>query len=119
MCSDTVGVAPVSLWMTPQSSSFSKTLRGSPAPGKRPKRVPPVPTPQEGTATLKFATAFVIVVDLDAAARELRAQVRVVRGERGRVRLVGRRDVVRIARIGERCGHGSLVGRIDRLVLIA
>ena len=29
-------------------------------PGNRPKRVPPVPTPHEGTATLKLATARVI-----------------------------------------------------------
>ena len=26
---------------------LSKTLRGSPGPGKRPKRVPPVPTPRK------------------------------------------------------------------------
>ena len=76
MCSDTVGVAPVSLWMTAQSSSFSKTLRGSPRPGKRPKRVPPVPTPQEGTATLKLGDRARDVIDVDAAALELCAQAR-------------------------------------------
>ena len=41
--------------MTWQSSSFSNTLRGSPGPGKRAKRVPPVATPQEGTATVNAA----------------------------------------------------------------
>ena len=45
------GVTRTSLLTTSQSSSFSKTLRGSPGPGKRAKRVPPVPTPHEGTAT--------------------------------------------------------------------
>ena len=56
MCSETVGVAPVSSWMTAQSPSLSKMSRGSPGPGKRAKRVPPVPTPQDGTATAKAAT---------------------------------------------------------------
>ena len=37
--------------MVAQSSSLSKMPRGSPGPGKRAKRVPPVPTPQVGTAT--------------------------------------------------------------------
>ena len=56
MCSDTVGVARVSWLMTAQSSSLSKMSRGSPGPGKRAKRVPPVPTPQDGTATWNAAT---------------------------------------------------------------
>ena len=56
MCSDTLGVAAVSSWITAQSSSLSKMSRGSPVPGKRAKRVPPVPTPHDGTATPKAAT---------------------------------------------------------------
>ena len=51
MCSDMPGVVRTSLKTTSQSSIFSKTLRGSPGLGKRAKRVPPVPTPHEGTAT--------------------------------------------------------------------
>ena len=82
MCSETVGVAPVSWWMTAQSSSLSKMSRGSPGPGKRAKRVPPVPTPQEGTATSKAATFSLIAVDVDAAAGELLAQRVVVALER-------------------------------------
>ena len=34
MCSETRGVAPVSCWMTAQSSSLSKMLRGSPVAGE-------------------------------------------------------------------------------------
>ena len=74
MCSETVGVAPVSRWMTPQSSSLSKMSRGSPGRGSGAKRVPPVPTPQEGTATPKPATRSLIAVDGDAAAVELLAE---------------------------------------------
>ncbi len=51
MCSEIPGVTRTSLWIASQSSSFSKTSRGSPGPAKRAKRVPPVPTPHEGTAT--------------------------------------------------------------------
>ena len=43
--------------------------RGSPSPGKRAKRVPPVPTPQEGTATKKSAT-FAVTLSMSI---ELRA----------------------------------------------
>jgi hypothetical protein len=57
---ETVGVARESCWMTAQSSSLSKMLRGSPMPGYRANRVPPLPTPHDGMATAKFATAFVI-----------------------------------------------------------
>ena len=53
MCSETAGVARTSWKIRAQSSSFSWMSRGSPGPGKRAKRVPPVPTPQEGTATVK------------------------------------------------------------------
>ena len=53
MCSEIPGVTRTIWLMTSQSSSFSKTLRGSPGPAKRAKRVPPVPTPHEGTATRK------------------------------------------------------------------
>jgi hypothetical protein len=56
MCSETFGVARVNCWMTAQSSILSKMSRGSPLPGKRAKRVPPVPTPQDGMATLNAAT---------------------------------------------------------------
>ena len=59
MWSDTAGVARLSCWITAQSSSFWRMPRGSPGPGNRAKRVPPVPTPQEGTATVKAATAAV------------------------------------------------------------
>ena len=45
-----------SFWITAQSSSLSKRWRGSPGPGKRAKRVPPVPTPQVGIATPKAIT---------------------------------------------------------------
>src|SRR6267378_1794194 len=48
---DFVGVARTKWWMVAQSSSLSNRWRGSPGPGKRAKRVPPVPTPQVGIAT--------------------------------------------------------------------
>ncbi|MCY1311788.1 hypothetical protein D9M70_621360 [compost metagenome] len=56
MWSEMVFVAWVSWAMTAQSSILSKMSRGSPVPGNLAKRVPPVPTPQEGTATENFAT---------------------------------------------------------------
>jgi hypothetical protein len=68
MCSETRGVAPVKRWMTAQSSSLSKMLRGSPDPGKRAKRVPPVPTPQDGTATEK-AAAFALIFSMSMPER--------------------------------------------------
>ena len=37
----------------PTSSIFSSNERGSPPPGKRPKRVPPVPKAQDGIAIWK------------------------------------------------------------------
>jgi hypothetical protein len=51
MCNDTSGVMHTRRRITAQSSSFSKMFRGSPGPGKRAKRVPPVATPHDGTAT--------------------------------------------------------------------
>ena len=45
-------------------------------PGKRAKRVPPVPTPHEGTATRKACAARRERVDVDAAARELTPEMR-------------------------------------------
>jgi hypothetical protein len=51
MCSEIPGVTCTRRRIVSQSSSFSNTLRGSPGPAKRAKRVPPVPTPHEGTAT--------------------------------------------------------------------
>ena len=66
-------------------------LRGSPGPGKRAKRVPPVPTPQEGTATPKAATLALIAVDVDAAAGELLAERVVVAPERPGLALGGDR----------------------------
>ncbi len=59
-CGETRGVQRTRRWITAQSSSFSNTLRGSAGPGKRAKRVPPVPTPQLGTATAKAAARAVI-----------------------------------------------------------
>ena len=41
-------LAPVSAWRAATSSTFSSVVRGSPPRGKRPNRVPPVPTAQEG-----------------------------------------------------------------------
>ena len=55
------GVDLTSLKTAPQSSIFSKTFRGSPVPGKRANRVPPVPTPQEGTETRKAIARSVSV----------------------------------------------------------
>ncbi len=72
MCSDTVGVAPVSRWMTAQSSSLSKTSRGSPGPGKRAKRVPPVAAPHDGTATPK-AAAFSLMRSIATPRRASRS----------------------------------------------
>jgi hypothetical protein len=54
--------APLSALMTAQSSSFSNTLRnspGQPGPERRANRVPPVPTPQDGMATVNRSTASV------------------------------------------------------------
>ena len=86
MCSETVGVARVSCWMTAQSSILSKMSRGSPGPGKRAKRVPPVPTPQDGTATCEGRDLVADGLDLDAAAVELLAERRVVALEVGLAR---------------------------------
>ena len=61
MCSEMPGVERVSLKTTSQSSTFSKTLRGSPGPAKRAKRVPPVPTPHDGTETRKAMARSVSV----------------------------------------------------------
>ena len=84
ICSDTLGVARVSCWITAQSSSLSKMLRGSPGPGKRAKRVPPVPTPQDGTATKNSATASVTASMSIPFARELVAQGLVIGPQRRR-----------------------------------
>ena len=64
-----------------QSSSFSNTSRGSPGPGKRAKRVPPVPRPQEGSATRSDCARASSALDVDAAPPELAAQVLEVRLE--------------------------------------
>ena len=45
--------APVSALSAAMSSIFSSVVRGSPPLGKRPKRVPPVPTAHDGAATEK------------------------------------------------------------------
>ena len=55
-------------------------LRGSPGPGKRAKRVPPVPTPQVGMATPNAITAPRHRLGVDAAARELARQRVVILG---------------------------------------
>ncbi len=57
ICSEMPGVTRVALNTTSQSSSFSKMFRGSPPPGNRAKRVPPVPTPHDGTATRNIVAA--------------------------------------------------------------
>ena len=80
MCSETRGVARQSWWIAAQSSSFSHTSRGSPGPGKRAKRVPPVPTPQEGTATSKLRGRGQ-ALDVEPAPRELLPEVSEVRLE--------------------------------------
>ena len=51
---ETFSVIPTRSFITAQSSIFSKILFGSPIPGNLAKRVPPVPTPQVGTATWNF-----------------------------------------------------------------
>ena len=58
--------------MVAQSASFSNTDRGSPAPGKRANRVPPVPTPQLGKATPNAAT-FPAIVSISMLRRASRA----------------------------------------------
>ncbi len=93
MCSETVGVARVSWWMTAQSSSLSKMLRGSPGPGKRAKRVPPVPTPHDGMATANAAT-FRVISSMSILSRaSLLAERRVVGVESARRLRVGRFDL--------------------------
>ena len=91
---------PVNARITAQSSSFSWMFRGSPGPGKRAKRVPPVPTPHEGIATPKAATAFTTRVDDHAAARELPAERRVVGLQIAEQWQIALPDVVRVPRVG-------------------
>ena len=56
-------------------------LRGSPGPGKRAKRVPPVPTPQVGTATAKSMARLVIASISMPRLSSWRAEAVVVLGE--------------------------------------
>ncbi len=88
--------------MVAQSSSFSSIPRGSPGPGKRPKRVPPVPTPQVGTATAKACTAAVTRSMSTPRRAELAAEMGVVRGEIGLGAGVVPGDEV----LGDPEGHG-------------
>ena len=53
--------------------------RGSPGPGKRAKRVPPVPTPHDGDRHGEVRHLLGDGIDIDAAARELGAEPRIVR----------------------------------------
>ena len=64
-------LAPVTALSAAMSSSFSTVLRGSPPVGKRPKRVPPVPTAHDGAATLKRAHLGDDRLDVDVPAREV------------------------------------------------
>ena len=73
-------LAPVSALSAATSSIFSSVVRGSPPPGKRPKRVPPVPTAHDGAATENRGDLVDDRVGVDAAAAERARQ----RG-RGRV----------------------------------
>ena len=60
ICKD---IAPLELFNAcskPTSSIFSSKLPGSPAPGKRPNLVPPVPNAQLGIATWKAISFFII-----------------------------------------------------------
>ncbi len=83
-----------------QSSSFSNTLRGSPRPGKPAEACAAGADAPGRNRHLEIGDRARDVIDLDAAALELRAEGGVVAGKCGGVRLVGRRDVARVARIG-------------------
>ena len=78
--------------------------RGSPGPGKRAKRVPPVPTPQVGTATAKAATLAVTASIVEAVAIQTTAERPVI------VVMCGGGFGVRFAdqRVGNAIGHGFL-----------
>ena len=65
-CRLTVRFAPVRALSAATSSSFSSIVRGSPPPGKRPKRVPPVPSAHDGAATLKRAHLVDHALGVDA-----------------------------------------------------
>ena len=65
-----------------QSSIFSMIVRGSPARGKRPNRVPPAVNAHDGSATWKSIAARGQRFDVQAAPRELLTEVRVVIFER-------------------------------------
>ena len=76
------GVTRTSLNTASQSSSFSRMLRGSPANPNRPNRVPPAPTPHEGTATRNCAARATRAFGVDVPARELEGEVLEVFRER-------------------------------------
>ena len=108
-------MARVSCWMVAQSSSLSKTWRGSPGPAKRAKRVPPVPTPQVGTATPKAAISPTTPSMSLAGAGELalqRAVVVLVGGERAGVLLGDQR-------VGYAVGHARLAYLVNDWALPA
>ncbi len=108
MCSETAGVARQSCWIAPQSSSFSNTSRGSPGPGKRAKRVPPVPTPQDGIATREALQPVGQLASMSSRARaSCLAEVLVVRLEVGPARTVVLGQDLRT-----RCGRGRLIQRV-------
>ncbi len=101
-CGEIVGVARTSCWIVAQSSILSSMPRGSPGPGKRAKRVPPVPTPQVGTATRESRDGAGDRLDVDAAASELARERGVVVVERGPGGAIAVGDEI----FGDAEGHG-------------
>ena len=83
MCSDTVGVARVSCWMTAQSSILSNTSRGSPGPGEAGKARAAGADAPGRDGDVEGADLVDDGVDGDAAADELLAERRVVALEGG------------------------------------
>ena len=76
--------APVSAFSAAMSSSFSSVVRGSPPRGKRPKRVPPVPSAHDGAATENRWTSPITASTSTPALGEPRAEcveVALVAGE--------------------------------------
>jgi hypothetical protein len=72
------------LLIVEQSSSFSYIPARFARSGNLAKRVPPVPTPQDGIATRKPASLFDDRVNVDATTTQLPAKVIEVLGLRSR-----------------------------------
>src|SRR5580698_6421036 len=64
ICREMAPLERFSACSSPISSIFSSRLRGSPPPGKRPKRVPPVPNAQLGIATSNSISFRITYSDL-------------------------------------------------------